>query len=93
MKNREALHRHGEIAKKLAKEIPLRLSDDSLSAEDLSHLFNALNSTIEDFENFKRRLDSDEDDEHLLSAANSLEAIYDDLAEAVATRLIRSREG
>jgi DNA polymerase-3 subunit epsilon len=85
------LRERGERAKHLAKDVPAALADPSLTLDQCTRLYQALEELAQQVEQLVEAMDDDGADEALIEAAESLEEFHSDLAARVANKMIALR--
>lgn len=87
----ETIRESGELAKRMATEVPKVLGNPDLTTEQANQLFNSINKHCLDVERLIDEMEDEDADEAMLDAAESLDDMWATIAEAVAEKLIELR--
>jgi phage-related protein len=82
----------GDFARKMTEEIPMTLSDPSITADQTARLYQVLEKQVQTVEQMVGTMHDEDVEENLIEAAETLEEIFSDLAAAAANKLIELRQ-
>ena len=88
----ELITEQGEVAQRMAANVPKVLGDPKLSLEDATKLYNIVEAGAQDLDELADKMDEFDLDEALFEAVEALQSIWDKLSVASANR-VRTMQG
>lgn len=86
------LKEHGDLANRVATDVPIALGDPSLTIDQASRLYRVVETGAQDFDSIVELMQEEDLDESFYEAADALEDIWAELSVATANK-VRTMQG